>query len=54
MTDDETSDEEIISKLVQDAITMHEILMALLKAGWTERQAIIYIVESGYRYNHGR
>ena len=36
-----------VSKLVQDAIAMHEILTSLMRGGWTERQAIIYLVEMG-------
>jgi len=42
-------DGEVASKLVQDAIAMHEILTSLVKGGWTERQAIIYLVELGVR-----
>lgn len=54
MSDDPTPDlgefdGEVASKLVQDAIAMHEILTSLVKGGWTERQAIIYLVELGVR-----
>jgi hypothetical protein len=42
-----------VSKLVSDAIAMHEILTALMKGGWTERQAITYLVELGERRNRG-
>lgn len=47
---DETSDptdEEIVPRLLQQAIAMHEVLTALLAAGWTERHAIMYLVEMG-------
>lgn len=42
-----------VSKLVQDAIAMHEILTALMRGGWTERQAIRYLVELGQTRNRG-
>lgn len=41
--------DDVPSKLVQDAIAMHEILTALVQGGWSERQAIIYLVELGQR-----
>jgi hypothetical protein len=52
VTEDPT-DQELVSKLITDAIAMHEVLVALVKAGWTERQAIMYLVELGIRKNGG-
>lgn len=42
-------DLEDLPKMVADAIAMHEILTALVRGGWTERQAIMYLVELGKR-----